>query len=129
MRKVILMMLFAAASGSAAAAWERVRENSELTSYADPATIRKSGNMVQMWVLFDYKTPQEFDGKPFVSIREQFEFDCNGERLQLVTVFSHAENMAKGRIVYSASFDYEEWQPIRRGTTNEALWKFACGKR
>jgi len=129
MRKAILMMLLAVMSSSAAAAWERVGEIKEFTGYADPVTIRKAGNMVQMWVLLDYKTAQVFEGRPYMSVREQFEYDCKEERLQLLTVFAHSENLAKGKVVHSASFDYEEWQPVRRGTINETLWKFACAKR
>ena len=129
MRKAILIMLLAGVSSGAAAAWERVGDNIDFIGYADPATIRKVGNMVQMWVLRDYKTAQVFEGGPYMSTREQFEYDCKQERLQLLTVFAHSENLAKGKIVHSESFDYEEWQPVPRGTINQSLWKFACGKR
>lgn len=123
------MLLIAAVSGSAAAAWERVGENKEFTGYADPVTIRRAGHLVQMWVLRDYKAVQNFDSKPYKSVREQFEYDCRDERLQLLAVVAHFENSAKGRVVYSATFDTEDWQPVRRGTMNESLRKFACGKR
>ena len=129
MRKLVLMMLLAGACTAAAAAWEPVGENKELSRYADPATIRKSGNMVQIWALLDYKTTQVFEDRPYLSVKELVEFDCANGRLQLLTIFAYSDHLAKGNIIHRAWFDFEEWQPVRRGTTNEALSKFACAKR
>lgn len=128
MRKAVLIVLMACASSIATAAWERVGENKEYTGYADATTLRKTGHLAQVWVLFDYKAPQQFEGKSFLSVREQFEFDCRVERLQLLAVVAHPENMARGKVVYSAVFEHEEWQKLRRGTMHATLRQFACGK-
>jgi len=41
------------------AEWVEVSEGDSVTVYADPSTIRKKGNTVKMWSLFDYHTPQQ----------------------------------------------------------------------
>jgi hypothetical protein len=48
MRKLILILLLAVLSSSAMAEWIKVGANDNSTIYADPATIRKEGNMVKM---------------------------------------------------------------------------------
>jgi hypothetical protein len=46
MRRLILSVLLAVVSSSAAAEWVEVGRADTITAYADPATIRKAGNMV-----------------------------------------------------------------------------------
>ena len=75
MHKVILMMLLAVVSSSAMAKWVKVSEDKLVAAYADPTTIRKSGNKVKMWVLWDYFTAQEVVSKPYMSARIQNECD------------------------------------------------------
>ncbi len=129
MRKAILMMLLAVASSSAVAAWVKVGGNDTAAFFADPATIRRAGDTVKMWHLYDYKTVRAPEGiKPYISIRVQSEFDCKGERARLLSGSFHSGNMAGGEIVYKGS-DPGSWAPVPPHTTNETLWKFACGKR
>jgi len=53
MRKAILMMLLAMASGNAAAEWVKVAETHRSVIYVNPASIRKVGHIVKMWSLAD----------------------------------------------------------------------------
>jgi len=52
MKKLLLILILAIVSSSAIAEWFEVdtRRRVGLTAYADPTTIRKSGNKVEMWV-------------------------------------------------------------------------------
>jgi len=76
MHKAILIMLLAVVSSSAMAEWVKVSEDKLVTAYADPTTIRKLGDKVKMWALWDYSTAQEDDSKPHMSTRVQKEFNC-----------------------------------------------------
>ncbi|MCH6585257.1 MAG: hypothetical protein IH810_05440, partial [Proteobacteria bacterium] len=60
MHKVILMILLAVVSSSAMAEWVEVAESEAGTfiAYAESATIQKTDNIVNMWVLIDYNTTQ-----------------------------------------------------------------------
>lgn len=81
MRKTLLLILLAVVSSSVSAEWVEVggSDTENFTSYADPATIRKSDNMVMMWSLLDYDTAHVHEGKTYLSIKAQFEYDCKDE--------------------------------------------------
>ena len=129
MRKAILMMLLAVVSGNAVAEWVTVAQNENTTTYADPATIRRSGDMVKMWHLYDFKTPEGFDAhiKPHSSLLEQREYDCKKELRRRLASIYYSENMRKGRVVFF-DHDPDKWLPIPPSTTIETLWKIVCEK-
>ena len=73
--RVILMLLLIVVSSSAMAEWDKVATDvNGDTYYADFDTIRKSGNMVKMWVMEDLRFAEELD---VLSARHKEEFDCN----------------------------------------------------
>ncbi len=129
MHKAIVMTLLAVLSSNAAADWITVASGEDVTAYADPATIRKAGNMVKMWHLVDFKTTRvsSSTGKSFMSTKGQSEFDCKDERRRSIYFSWHSKNMAGGEIVVSQS-TIDLWEPVPPGTLNQSLWEYACGK-
>jgi hypothetical protein len=128
MRKVILMMLLAVVSSNAVAEWVAVTHNKTVFVYADPATIRKAGNMVKMWELIDFKTVQLPDkNKPYMSIKYQLEFDCNKEQSRILTYYAYSGNMGGGEMAGFSS-NPDKWEPVVPDAASEFLWQTACGK-
>ena len=130
MHRAVLMMLLAVASTSAVADWILVSggEAADISAYADPATIRKTGNKATMWTLTDYKAVQKTDGKTFLSVRSQNEYDCAEEKARIFYANVHSRNMAGGEII-STSIKPREWEFNEPDSVGEALWKIACGVR
>lgn len=129
MRKVILMVLLAVVSSSAMAEWVQITVGHEtLIVYADPASLRRASNKVKMWVLIDFKMSQTVDGKPYVSLKRQDEFNCKDEQSRTLFTSAYSRNMGGGDVIYSESISYK-WSPVMPGSVGEGLWKFACGKR
>lgn len=128
MRRAILMMLLAVVSTGAAADWVLVSGGAadDISAYADPATIRKTDGKVTMWTLTDYKAMQKTDGKTFMSVRSQNEYDCQDGQSRIFYANIHSKNMAGGEII-STSIKPRDWEPIEPGSVGEALWKIACG--
>ena len=128
MRKVILMMLLAVLSSNAAAEWVRIGKNRIGTVYADPTTISRSGNMAKMWDLLDYGAALlTADGKPYLSTRTQYEYDCEEEKSRLLEVSAHSGNMASGETVHRDANPHG-WRPNVPDSGTARLWKLACGK-
>ena len=98
MHKAILIMLLALMSNSAVAEWVEVDTSRRvgLTTYADPNTIRKSGNKVEMWVLENFNSVQELSGDKYLSQKAQNEFDYKEEQRRLLYFTWHSENMGGG---------------------------------
>ena len=129
MRKAILMMLLAVMSNSAMAKWIEVgSKQDEVSTFVDPATISRAGNMVKLWTLTDRKIPRTIAGVTHLSMKLQEEYDCKEKRSRGLAVSYHAKNMGQGKVVYSDSV-INEWEPVGHGSAGEILWKFACEKK
>jgi len=128
MKKLLLTLMLAVISSSAMAEWVRIVKTTynETTIYADPTTIRKSGNKVKMWHLWDYLIAQEVDSKPHMSVRIQNEYDCKEETVRQIFATSFSDNMAGGHTINRQGG--KKWEPVAPRTFGEILWKFACGK-
>lgn len=129
MRKVILMILLTVVSSSAAAKWVVVAGNETITVYADPATIRKAGNRVKMWRLFDFnKAEVDAQGKSYMSSKAQVEYNCKEEQSRTLYRSFHSQNMGNGETIW-LNDETDNWNPTPPESITEALWKFACKKR
>jgi hypothetical protein len=99
MRKVFLGLLFAAVTSSAMAEWEIATGHDEAIFYVDKTTIRKSGQIVKMWSLFDFVAIQDDGSGPFLSSKDQSEYDCKEERSRTLYFTNHSGPMGTGKIV------------------------------
>ncbi len=126
MKKLLLTLMLAVVSSSAMAEWVKVDEDKLVTAYADPTTIRKNGDKVKMWALWDYFTAQEVVSKPHMSTRVQKEFNCEEETTRQIYATTFSGNMAEGNTINRQGG--KKWEPVAPRTFGETLWKFACGK-
>jgi len=124
-RFVFILLLLISTDGWAE--WTRVGGDDEIATYADLGTKRRRGNMVKMWVLFNYKTAQQADaGMPsYLSMIAQNEYDCDEERYRNLYFSMYSENMGGGRVVASNS-EPTNWTPISPTFVISRLWKTAC---
>ncbi len=128
MRKAILMMLLAAMSASAMAEWVLVDESSMGKAYVNPGTVSKSGDLVKLWELIDFKKAQEHGGESFFSFTSEVEYDCVRKSFQTLRTVGLSGHMATGSVIASGSGS-RQWQPVAGGTSAERSWRFVCGKK
>jgi hypothetical protein len=129
MRKAVLMLLLlAAASSSPAADWEEIGINEDSTFYVDATSIRRKGKVATMWSLIDYRQPRTIGASQYLSLTAQGEYDCEKEQQRVLSGSRQSGKMGGGRSVSKLS-EPTEWSFAAAGSTGEALWKFACGKR
>jgi len=96
-------------SSNAMAEWVYVTETKKeeekadgFIAYADPASIRKTGNRVKMWVMYDYYRVRELG---IISARHKEEFDC-----EILLVGSSKIIMLLGVLrTFSLSFIVSAW--------------------
>ena len=127
--KFVAFCVLAAASVTAKAeVWIETSKNDAYKAYADPSSIRREGDIVKMWSMFDYKNPQTgIPGKPHQSTRRQFEYDCKQNRARALAVSSHAAHDGKGDPIAAASLKYN-WSAVVPDSADDYLLKFACKK-
>ena len=130
MHKTILIMLLAVVSSSAMAEWVVIGTDEKTTYYVYSSSIRKSGNKVKMWVLFDYRMVR--NDNPYIlskSAKSQQEYDCKEEKSRVLFYSHYTENMGQGdsRTVEKRILP-ADWDPIMPESMGESFWKYACGK-
>lgn len=123
------MLLLAAISGSAAAAWVAIGSNDVSNTYVDPARIVKAGDKVKAWHLVDFNSVQvKASGKRYLSERLLYEYDCKQEQARMLQFLSHSGNMAGG-VMVDGDFHPGNWEPLPPGSVIAYVRKFACAKR
>ena len=129
MTGLLLFILFFLTSGPAFADWMSFGESdSGTTVYADPTSMRREGDLVKMWVLFDFKAVRTKDGVSYSSAKAHMEYDCAKPRYEGHTVIYLSGNMGSGNILDRSSAK-SMWIRISPGSLDHDLWKLACGKR
>jgi len=132
MKKLLLTLMLAVVSSSAMAEWvevagsaEGTEETEAVTAYADPDTIRKTGNRVKMWVLVDYKITEEESGA--TSVRQKEEYDCKEKKSRILFVAFYSGHMGKDETIFTHSEPEASLQQSLAGGVAEAVLEFACG--
>lgn len=102
---------------------------SGITAYAVPSSIRKNGERVEMWSLFDFKEAEtSASGQSYLSARSLNEYECDAGRSRLLAFSWHSDNMSGGEVVFSNS-DAQDWAPIAPDSLEGLIWKYACWKQ
>jgi len=128
MKKLLMTLILALVSTSAIAEWTKVGEDDESTVYTDTSTIRKKGDLIKIWSLYDFKKAQNMSGKTYLSMETQYEFDCVKGQTRPTYIIYYADKMGGGE---KGAFSYppKQWQPVAPKSAGESIWKVACSKQ
>lgn len=131
MKKLIIPAIIAIMfSSNAIADWIPIGENNRSTAYVDTA-IRRTGDNVIFWALYNYKSVQEspVSGKKYLSEKSQGEMDCKSERTRILFFTWHSDQMGNGVVVHTGN-KIRDWETTGApGSFANAFWKIICGKR
>ena len=129
MTRLFLFILLFLSSGPAFADWMSLGESdSGTTVYADPTIMRREGDLVKMWVLFDFKTVRTKEGVSYSSAKAHMDYDCAEQRYEGLAVMYFSDNMGNGKVLDRSS-GKGKWLRISPGSLDQSLWKLACGKQ
>jgi hypothetical protein len=129
LKTILMIFLVVIASSSAFAEWREVGTDAaqQVTTYADPSTIRQTGDKARMWHLFDFKTANAVGSKTFRSLKGHSEYDCRQKQSRILSTSAHEGNMGTGAVVRLESTS-GDWRPIPLDTPKEFLLRIACGR-
>jgi hypothetical protein len=128
MKYPLLTMCLLLASGPVYGEWKMigVSETYKANVYVDYATVRRTGNIVTMWELFDYETNKTLAGKTmYLSHTTEREYDCHAELTRILVVKWFSGQMGAGRMVDSLNL-ISNWAVVEPGSIAETLWIVAC---
>ena len=129
MTRLFLITLLLLSSSPVYAEWVWIDDKAKdgMTTYANPDTIRRKGDLVKMWTLFDFKTAEHVADTTHLSFKEQDEYDCTKLRTRRLAGRFFSGNMGSGKVVYSNATK-DKWGPVPPGSVSHDLWKLACSK-
>lgn len=128
MKRLLLTLILSGMSTHTLAEWTKVGESNTkggFTAYADVASIRKAGDRVKMWALFDYKVVQKASGVEFLSEKIRREYDCKEKQMRKLAFSLFSWNMEGGELIRSYS-QPQKWEVVPAESLDEAEWKIAC---
>lgn len=142
MRKLILMMLLvivgnsamavepAAVSINAEKGWVYIGTDKidKIKVYANPSTIRRTGNMAKIWVMYDFVKARTDGSLTYLSFKDHIEVDCKKEKARILNEVTYAGNMGGGKGMTTNS-PPDNWGSIRQHTAVEKVWRIACAKK
>lgn len=127
---------------NAVSEWVKVGSQKTYFIFVDPASIRNKGNNLEMLHLYELQLIDEVAGTPFRSVKAVAEYNCVTEQTRTLSATAYSGNMAQAQAaamgnpgakvgragVVNHISDPGKWKPVTPGSTEEILWKFACGK-
>jgi hypothetical protein len=129
MKKLGLTLAMAVVNTVAWAGWVEIGSNESGTFYVDPPSMQRTGDIVKMWYLIDFKTIQvDNSTRPFLSTKDQSEYDCKEVRARTIYYNNYSGPMGRGKITFTLK-DPLKWRQPETGTIASTLLKIACGKK
>lgn len=122
MKKLLFSLTIAFASTSAMADLLQLSSNEKEVAYAEKNTVKKSGDVVSMWSLYDLKRTRYIARKPYQSIKYQMEYQCRKQQVRIRGWKYYSGKMGEGELIWRDAFT-DIWTPIA-GVEQE--WNFAC---
>ena len=99
-----------------------------LDIYSDPVTKQRSGDLVRMWEMWDFKTAQVIDGKRVLSVKNHYEYDCKRARRRMLATAGFSGHMGKGSVAGSGN-KLGAWASAPTSDYSGELWQVACAKK
>ena len=115
-----------------AAQWEQAGSHTAyggMDIYSDRVTMRRSGDLVKLWEMWDFKTPQVIGGQRVLSVQSHFEYDCKGARRRMLSTVGFSGHMGKTVVVDTAGSAPEPCESVAPDTYQGELRKIACAKK
>ncbi len=128
MKKLLITLTLLLMSTDTIAEWTKVGESENkggYTVYADLDSIRKAGNRVKMWTLFDYQIEQKTAGVIYLSKTVRREFDCKGEHTRILAFKLFSWNMEQGKRMRTYN-QPQKWEELQPDSKKEIGWNVAC---
>jgi hypothetical protein len=91
--------------------------------------LKRSGQVVTVWMRHEYAEPQLGDGGPYLSAVEKEQYDCKKEQARSLMVIYYAANNIQGSDqTEEADGKNTPWNAIVPGTRDEASFLWACAQ-
>ncbi|WP_156905593.1 surface-adhesin E family protein [Pseudomonas vranovensis] len=128
MKKLCMFIaLFLLLCAKASAEWQSVPVDSiERAFFVENSTIKKSQNLLKLWILTNYSSPQQVGNDPaYLSEKYFYEIDCRENKLRMVQGALYKNINGGGSIIHTEN-RAGEWSFVVPGSTYEVVISYIC---
>ena len=120
---MVLMLI----STPVSAEWTMIQTSDNENVYVDFETIQKSGDLTAIATLNDYYTMQQ---KQELSTQFVELHDCRHKKFKVLAMNHYSENMAKGNVIETFSFNEAEiaWSDVINYSVGELKANIICSR-
>lgn len=93
------------------------------TLYLDVNRIRKDNGLIYFWDLEDYIKPDDDLSLSSITFRRG---DCNIMKFNYLSISAFDQPMGRGKRIYTANFNDEDWKYPPPGSLGEFVLETAC---
>jgi hypothetical protein len=114
----------------AAGGWEfrAVANDGSWAAFSTPHQMKRSGQIVTVWLRQEYAEPQAVNSTHYLSAVEKAQYDCAKDQARALLVIYYGGNNAQGsEQTEEADTKTASWTPIVPGTRDESNFLWACG--
>jgi len=112
-----------------AGGWEfrAVATDGSWATFSSTHQIKRSGQVVTVWLREEYAEPQTGGGSPYSSLVEKAQYDCKKEQTRDLLVIYYSGNNIQGSEQTDESDPKDTpWTAIVPGTRDELNFQWAC---
>ncbi len=126
MKRLLIGLVLSLVATVASAGWVLVTTGENgVKYYFDPATKKRSGNLVRIWGITENGKPISVANKVFRSDRNYWQYDCAARTSQYLEANLFAGKMATGELVASINKPGNK-RFVAPDTVDEDLLNFVC---
>jgi len=127
MKAIVLLMTLLGIAGTAHADWERMGAGpATAVLYKNAGSPERTGpDTFKLWHVVDYPADQDYEGKPFRSMKLNYEHDCSKQVLRELLRVLHKDGMGGGLTVYWTHGPWP-WVKPGDGSVDAALLSATC---
>lgn len=97
--------------------------------YSSTHQLKRSGQIMTVWMRHEYAESQSGDSGPYLSAVEKVQYDCKKEQERSLLVVYYAANAIQGtQQTEEADGKNTPWNPIVPGTPDESNFSWACNQ-
>ncbi|HEX4150817.1 MAG TPA: surface-adhesin E family protein [Steroidobacteraceae bacterium] len=111
--------------------WEfrSVANDGSWAVYSSTHQLKRSGQIMTVWMRYEYAETQTADSGPYLSAVEKTQFECKKEETRnLLVVYYGANNIQGNQQTEENDAKTTPWNPIVPGTREESNFLWACGQ-
>jgi hypothetical protein len=128
----LLLFLLLMVSTNVFAEWTKVTDSADgsFSVYVDYGFIKKKGNKVTMWYVYDFEKVQILiEIIRYLSEARRDEFDCEEATVRRLDWYQYDENINKQGNVVNSWTNINYISSIVPNSIDDILLKVACGKK